>query len=243
MSRSYQIDEDGSFLISNIPIPDGSFRVRFVCDHFGRLDYAETGLLTGVPNQDIDVGPITFGVQAPIPISLNLATTAGTLTPTVLTAQITTTGNLTGGATVDLTPSSTGTFYATSNPAFATVTQEGLVTAVASGTVFITARNEGIVSTIPIQVALSDDKDGDGLPDDYEVANAINPGGNNLALSIGTLPTAHAELSGSEASKAIDGDPNTVWQADTGGSPTFFEVVLPQDFNVAQVRFVGIPAL
>ena len=161
LNRQATVNTDGTYAFGNIPLPDGAFRVRVVCDRKITVEFAQSQLLTGVPNGTFEVGELTFGVQAPIPLSLNLATTAGTLTPTVLTAQITTTGNLTGGATVDLTPSSTGTFYATSNPAFATVTQEGLVTAVASGTVFITAQNEGVVATIPIQVVLSDDTDGD----------------------------------------------------------------------------------
>ena len=162
LNRNIQVSPEGTFSINNLPIPIGQFKARVLCDRGTFIETGQSEFLTITANQTIDVGVITSSNDVPIPISLNLATTAGTLTPTVPTAQITTTGNLTGGATVDLTPSSTGTFYATSNPAFATVTQEGLVTAVASGTVFITARNEGVVATIPIQVVLSDDTDNDG---------------------------------------------------------------------------------
>ena len=80
------------------------------------------------------------------------------------------------------------------------------------------------------------DTDGDGLPDDYEVANSINPGGINVSLLTGTIASAHGETSGSEAANAIDGDPNTVWTAQSSGSPTFFEVFLPQDTDIVQVE-------
>ena len=65
----------------------------------------------------------------------------------------------------------------TFRPAIATVFSEGLVTAVPSRSVLINAKNEGAVASIPIQVLLSGDSDGDGLPDDFEIAKSIDPGG------------------------------------------------------------------
>jgi hypothetical protein len=58
----------------------------------------------------------------------------------------------------------------------ATVSPNGLVTAVSSGTVIVSAINEGALGLIRIQVALSGgDTDGDGIPDDIEIANGLNP--------------------------------------------------------------------
>ena len=232
-NRSLPVNPDGTFAVSG-PTPNGQFRVRMLCDRPDGLVQAQSGFLTGIPNGVTEATNIIFGDFGLIPSSLTLATTAATLTPAELTAQITTTGNLAGGITEDMTSFTTGTFYTSSNPAIAGVSPEGLVTAVASGTVFITARNEGVVATLPIQVILSDDTDGDGLPDDYEVANAINPGGANLALQAGTTALASSTLAGSSPAAVFDGNRATSWYANTGdaanlGGQPIIEVTLPAD--------------
>jgi thrombospondin type 3 repeat protein len=244
LNRTGQVNPDGSFSLPNIPLPeDGDFfRLRAVCELEGRYFVGVSNFLTATGGNVTPLDGIDFNTVAPIPISLDLAASATTLTPTVLTGQITTTGNLAGSITVDLTASTAGTSYTSSNAGVATIDAGGLVTAVSSGTVFITAINEGAVATIPIQVVLGDDTDGDGIPNDFEIANSIDPGGDNVSLLTGAIASAHAEVSGSEAAKAIDGDASTVWMAQAGGSPTFFEVTLPADTNVAQVRLIGDPA-
>lgn len=72
------------------------------------------------------------------------------------TGQITTTAALTDGSKADITPLTAGTTYRTSNLAIGRVSPDGLVTAVGSGTAFITASNGGASSVIPIVVALGD---------------------------------------------------------------------------------------
>ncbi|MDH5763134.1 MAG: Ig-like domain-containing protein [Nitrospinota bacterium] len=235
------VNPNGTFSLSG-PLPLGQYRVRVVCERDGVVTQGQSGFLEGIFQQVTEVGPIFFGAQDLIPESLELSSSLSELNQTLNTTQIQVTGIIAGGIQVDMTAGADGTSYVSTNPAIATVSPDGMVTAVASGSVLISVRNEGAVSTLPIQVVLSDDTDGDGLPDDYEVANALNPGGTNAARLTGTIASAHTELSGSEAAKAVDGDPNTVWTAGGGGSPTFFEVYLPQDTPVAQVRLVGNPS-
>lgn len=162
LNRTSQVNPDGSFTLPNMPLPDGAFRVRAVCELEGRNFVGVSNFLTATADGITPIIEIDFNAVAPIPISLQLTATAGTLTPTVLASQITTTGVLVDSTTLDMTASTTGTFYASSNPAIATVSPEGLVTALTSGSVLISARNEGAVATIPIQVVLSDDTDGGG---------------------------------------------------------------------------------
>jgi hypothetical protein len=59
------------------------------------------------------------------------------------TSQLVVTGLYVGGATADLTASSSGTSYISDDPAVATVDSDGLVTAVSDGTARITATNSG----------------------------------------------------------------------------------------------------
>src|SRR5918994_6637545 len=106
---------------------------------------------------------------------------ATVLTPAANGVQLVTSGQLVDGTLVDITLNDTGTSYLTSNPAIARVSKDGFVTAVSSGNVLITATHEGVIGTIALSVNLTNDADGDGIPDDFEALNASNPGGANLA--------------------------------------------------------------
>ncbi len=236
------IKENGTFAF-NHPMPNGVYRVRVVCERETGVEFGQSDYLTPTPNGETTVGPVIFGNVDLIPVSLQLTSTSTSLTPSITTAQLSVTGTLSDNTTVDLTGSATGTFYTSTNPGIATVSAEGLVTGVTSGTVFITARNEGVVATIQTQVQLSGDSDNDGLPDDFEIANSFNPGGENLSLLAGTTANASTFQLGSEPNRVLDGDVSTSWVAQNGdtsesGSP-FIEVVLPSPQNVSQVRLVG----
>ena len=62
------------------------------------------------------------------------------------------------------------------------MSDNGLVTAVSSGTVLVSAINEGALGLLQIQVVLSGDSDGDGIPDDVELSLGLNPNNPNDAL-------------------------------------------------------------
>ena len=243
LNQTMAANPDGTFHIPNLPVPSGQFRVRAFCNRYKLIEYAQSGFLTLTANESIDIGPLEFGEVDFPPESLIVSSSAVQLDIGTPTSQITVFGIFPDGAQIDMTASSTGTTYTTTNPAIATVSAEGVVTAVASGNVLITARNEGAVATLPIDIVLSDDTDGDGLPDDYEVADAVNPGGANLALQAGTTAIASSTLAGSSPASVFDGSRTTSWYANTGdaanlGGQPIIEVTLPADGNVAQVRLL-----
>jgi hypothetical protein len=51
------------------------------------------------------------------------------------------------------------------------------------GAAIISARNKGIVATIPVLVNVSGDADVDGIPDDFEITNSMDPGGHSLVAA------------------------------------------------------------
>jgi hypothetical protein len=241
LNQNFQVGLGGGFGIV-APTPNGFYRVRFLCKRPDGDVTAESELIQGEPFIIVEVGGIVFGPGVPIPVALQVDAPATVLTPAAPTVQLTTTGILANESTVDVTAPTTGTFYSSTNSAIATVSPEGLVTGLSSGRVFINALHEGVLGGVAIDVVFSADTDNDGMPDDFEMANSINPGGVNVSLLTGAAATGHAEEVGSESANAIDGNATTVWRAPAGGSPSFFEVVLAEDTNVVQVRMVGDPA-
>ncbi len=244
LNRTVQVAGNGTFALGNIPLSQGAFRIRVVCEGSDGVRRGQTSFLIGVPNGTTPAGPIGFASDAPIPVSLALSTPSPTLTPATPQAQLVVTGNLVDGTSTDLTSSSTGTFYLSSNPGVATVSEGGVVTAVSSGTVFITATNEGVVGTIALRVNLSVDSDGDGLPDDYEDLNALNPGGSNLARIPGVVASASTFSPSFPPSRVIDGNLQTSWFTAPGDAANrrtipHIELTFPSDQGVAQVRLFG----
>ena len=240
LNRIVDVGPDGTFAVPNVPIPQGAFRVRVICERDGVTTFGQGPFVEGNPNESTEVGPIEAADADPLPVSLALTSPATLLTPQANGAQLVTTGTLATGLEVDFTPGSSGTFYLSSNPAIATVTQDGFVTGASSGNVLITATNEGVIATILIEVAFSDDRDEDGIPDDFEDTNAIDSGGRNLS----TLDGASAAASTGGGANAIDGDRLTSWFTSSGdaanqGQTPFVEVTLPDVRDVVQVGVVG----
>ena len=84
-------------------------------------------------------------------------------------------GTFPNGIVQDLTASSTGTAYQSSSVSIASVGPEGGVSAVAPGTVTVSASNDGFVASMRLKVIDPNDRDGDLLPDSYEAANGLDP--------------------------------------------------------------------
>jgi len=100
----------------------------------------------------VNVKPIQFGALSPIPdfLTLSLATTG--IIQAGSTVQITTQATYSGGTTVNVSGASAGTDYSSGNPSVATVSPNGLVTAVSNGTALITAFNEGTSGFVVVNV-------------------------------------------------------------------------------------------
>ncbi|HYK03237.1 MAG TPA: Ig-like domain-containing protein [Thermoanaerobaculia bacterium] len=182
LNRNSLVRPDGSWLLPNIPANFGLVRARASCVENGRTFSGESAPFALPPNASVNVPPIALGASTPIPSIMTVTATRQTLSTIGMTSQLTVIGVYEGNISRNITASEDGTAYASSNPLIATVTPEGQVQAVSSGTAIIQATNEGASGLIAISVVLSADSDGDGIPDDVEIREGLDPNDPNDAL-------------------------------------------------------------
>src|SRR5260370_33713209 len=179
LNRTVQVNADGSWVLPNVPANFGLVRARATCVQNGVTTFGQSDLFSIGTNQTVNLPHITLGNTTPIPQSLIL-TGASLLNQSGATSQLTVIATFAGGTTQNVTAAAAGTIYNVSNPAIATVSADGLVTAISSGTVVIQTVNEGAQGIISIQVVLAGASHG-GVPDDWAIAHGLDP--NDPAMS------------------------------------------------------------
>ncbi len=176
LNRTVQVSPQGGWSMPNVPSNMGRVRARATCIQNGQTVSGESDYFAVTTNGIVTVGEIRFGGLDPIPVSLAFSqqgmTTLGAIGATY---QIRLMATYADGSVKDVTSAASGANYISTNPAVASVSPGGLVTAVSSGTVLITARKDEVVAIKEVAVQIGGDLDGDGLPDDYELANGLNP--------------------------------------------------------------------
>jgi hypothetical protein len=135
-------------------------------------------------NASLKVGDIPLDVLDPVPSSLSISSPTNTLTTVGATAQLRVMATYPNAPTKDITQGSLGTVYRTTNPTIATISENGLVTGAGIGKVIVSASNEMVLSSMMFTITQEDnpDADNDGIPDDWERANGLNPNDSMDAL-------------------------------------------------------------
>jgi hypothetical protein len=176
LNRTVQVSPQGSWVLPNVPSNMGRIRARATCTQGNQTISGQTDYFNVTLNGVTDVGAILFDQQEPVPVSLAYTDTAPiTLTTVGATQQLSVRATYPDGSVRVVSSAADGTNYTSTNAAIASVSADGLVTAQSSGVVLITARKDEVVAIRQISVNVAGDKDHDGLPDDFERANGLDP--------------------------------------------------------------------
>src|SRR5436190_15163863 len=172
LNRTVQVNADGSWVLPNVPANFGQVKARATCIQNGVTTFGESAFFTIPSNGVVNLPHIVLGNNSLIPTSLTITPPAPSLTAAGQTVQLTVTATYPNASTRNVSAATTGTNYTTSNPVIATVTSDGLVIAMTSGTVVIQATNDGASGILRVTVALGGDSVG-GLPLSWIIANNL----------------------------------------------------------------------
>ena len=175
LNRSVQVQADGSWDLDNVPSFMGQVRARATCVRNGATEFGQTEFFTVVTNGNIQVGKFEIVEGEAIPESLTFASGNNAVLYGVDTYyRMRVIANYADGSRKDVTRRSSGINYSISNPATATIDDNGVLQGLASGRVLVTARKDGATTILSLVVVTTGDQDEDGLPDDFEQANGLN---------------------------------------------------------------------
>lgn len=176
LNRTVQVSADGGWSMPNVPSSVGRVRARATCIRDGQTTSGQTDFFTIQRNGITDVGEFFFDVLDPPPSSIQFGGSGALIINGVgSTADLGVTATYPDGSTADVTQATSGINYTSSNPNLVSVDENGQATGQATGGVLVTARLDGVVAVKQVTAVSGGDADVDGLPDDYEQANGLNP--------------------------------------------------------------------
>jgi hypothetical protein len=176
LNRTVRVNHDGTWVLPNIPANFGQVKARATCMRAGVTTSGESDFFTIPANGSVSIPPIVLGAASKVPTSITVMPSTLAFTAAGQTTQLTLTAHYPDNSTKDVSAAAAGTNYTTSNASIASVGADGLVTAVASGTVVIQATNDGAAGIITANVTVvGNDSDGDGIPDEDEIKLGLDP--------------------------------------------------------------------
>ena len=175
LNQTVKVRADGQWTLPNIPSNGGQVRARLNCQSFLGVVAGQSPFFVIKRNRMNAIASIPVGDTDTGPTRLTIAATLAELTVKGQVLSLAVTGTYPGGAVKDVSSKAAGTSYLSTNPAVLSVDEAGTVTAHKSGTAVVTAWNQGISGTLWLKVKVGSDTDGDGLADDWETQNGLDP--------------------------------------------------------------------
>jgi hypothetical protein len=230
--HSVRAEPGGGFHIRNVPVWPVLRRVMAACLHDdGRTFHGQSELVELAADSIAFVDEMPLSLLPPVGVlHLSAALEPELLGSLGATARMRVTAQLADGSSAEATEREAGTAYRSSNPAVATVDEQGRVTAVGRGTALVSAFNDGAAAAARVVVWPGDPHTTvEGLvrlPSGQSAAGALvsvaGPGGSAvthpdgsfaipgvLALPGGWLGVAVESVSGAETlfGRALDLEP------------------------------------
>jgi hypothetical protein len=175
LNRTARVDANGFWRLPNVPTNLGQVRARATCVRDGVTTVGVSELFTVPRDGIVFTGAINFTAPLPVPASLRLTPPRATLAAAGETVQLSAVVTNADGASRDVTAAAAGTSYTASNAAVVTISPDGLATAAGNGVAIVSAINEGALGLVRLTVGGPADADGDGIPDDFELAVGLDP--------------------------------------------------------------------
>ncbi|HEX6397418.1 MAG TPA: Ig-like domain-containing protein, partial [Steroidobacteraceae bacterium] len=176
LNRTVQVSSEGEWVMPNVPSTQGQVRARASCVRNGATVSGQSDYFSVPVNGLATIPTISFeGENGAIPKALLFSKDLINILGEGTTEQLGIVAQYVDDRVVDVTKADSGINYTSSNEAVVQVNADGLLIARSSGAAMVVARKDGVTAVINVYVQTSGDSDGDGLPDDYEARNGLDP--------------------------------------------------------------------
>jgi len=176
LNRTVQADEKGAFRLDNVPSFLGKVRARATCTRNGDTFSGESDYFDIPLNGFVRVSQFYEMVDELTPNKLRvLGDQSITMTGVDSVKRLTVLADYPNGSIKPVTAGIWGTNYTSSNPSTVTVDVNGVLRANSPGRALITVRKDGVITVVTANVVTSGDRDNDGIPDEVELANGLDP--------------------------------------------------------------------
>lgn len=172
LNRTARVQSDGQWAVPNVPAGFGPVRATMTCQDANGVVIRRSSFLVVPQSGDLTIRSEMQIDQGKRLQSIRIQSPSALIGPGSVLLSVTAVWN--DGTTTSLL-SSTGLTLLSSNPQIIAIESTGEVRARQSGRVVLQALYDGFVSFTELRAELTGDQDGDGLPDDFEASNGLNP--------------------------------------------------------------------